>query len=85
MKADRQAFAALLRQLHSMGVTSAAVSCSVCKGQASTAPCRRCDDAGYDHVSSGAVLTVLGEMMGVDTAPIGFDDVLTAAKRAGVY
>lgn len=85
MKADRQAFAALLRQLHAMGVESAAVSCSVCKGQATTAPCRRCDDAGYDHVSSGAVLGVLGEMMNVPTPGITKGDVLTAAKKAGVY
>jgi len=85
VKKHRQDFAALLRQLHTMGVESAAVSCSVCKGRSYLAPCLRCDGAGYDHVSSGAVLTILGEMMGVDTAPIGFDDVLTAAKRAGVY
>lgn len=85
MKADRQAFAALLRQLHTMGVTSAAVSCSVCKGQPSGVPCRRCDDAGYDHVSSGAVLTVLGEMMVTDTPGTTMSDVLDAAKRAGVY
>ena len=85
MKADRKALAVLFARLHALGVTSADVGCSVCKGTDTKGKCWRCYGDGYDHVSSGAVLQVLGEMMVTDTLGITTTDVLAAAKRAGVF
>ena len=91
MNADRKALADLFARLHGVGVESATLDCPMCDGTgtrvSTNVACWFCGGSKVRPVSDwqGVVLRVVGEMMATDTPGITMGDVLTAAKRAGVY
>lgn len=78
MNEDRRALADLLARLHGVGVENALwPGCG--KPECPRAEC------WATEVYEEQVLRILSEMMNLPTPGITMGDVLTAAKRAGVY
>ena len=76
MNVERKSLAELFERLFEMGAESADLhGCGNVR-------CKECDAV---EASSYEVLRVLSEMMNLDTPGITMSDVLTAAKKAGVY